>query len=211
MGDPSSSATHATSVLLLQDAGLTGSAVVGLGWGMHAGACWGMHAGACMLGHACWGIAMADDRHGWPLTMTVALPQQANLPRSRACQRECQSVRGWLGTASGCGPRLALCSNSSAAGRLEPRRAVRRVARVAASGSRPAGAGRGQLLTLQLPSCSPTASGSRKGSGPVRSGRSGLVRICPVGVPATGQTACQFFFRSGFAGTGRPGCPASGE
>ncbi len=106
MGDPSSSAIHAASFLLLQSTGLTGSAVVGLGWGMHAGA------------GPPW--AADDDRHG-PLTMTVALPQQvaqANLPRSRACQRECQSVRGWLVTARGCGPRLALCSNSAAAGRL---------------------------------------------------------------------------------------------
>ncbi len=139
----------------------------------HVGACMLGHVGACMLGHvgACMLGHRNGDRNGWPLTMTVALPQQANLPRSRACQRECQSVRGWLGTARGCGPRLALCSNSSA---------VRRVARVAASGSRPAGAGRGQRLTLQLPSCSPTAHGSRrKGSGPVRSGRSGRSAFRP--------------------------------
>jgi hypothetical protein len=59
---------------------------------------------------------------GYGLPMTVALPQpvaQANLPRSRACQRECQSVCGWLATARGCFQRpLALCSNSAAAGRL---------------------------------------------------------------------------------------------
>jgi hypothetical protein len=39
------------------------------------------------------------------VTMTLALPQpvpQANSPRSRACQRECQSVRGRLVTARGC-------------------------------------------------------------------------------------------------------------
>jgi hypothetical protein len=36
--------------------------------------------------------------------MTVALRQpaaQATLPRSRACQRECESVRVWLVTARG--------------------------------------------------------------------------------------------------------------
>jgi hypothetical protein len=46
----------------------------------------------------------------------------------------------------------------------------------------------------------------------LRSGNgAGLVRICPVGVLATGQTAFHIFFRSGFAGTGRPGCPVCGE
>ncbi len=50
-------------------------------------------------------VAMTDDQgmrshcgHGWPLTMTVALPQ----PVAQACQRKFQSVRGWLVTARGC-------------------------------------------------------------------------------------------------------------
>jgi hypothetical protein len=75
------------------------------------------------------------------LTMTVALRQpvaQATLPRSRACQRECQSWYGcnWRETAGN-----SAISNSAAAGRLgRGARAVRRVA----TGLR------GQRLTFQL-------------------------------------------------------------
>jgi hypothetical protein len=142
VGDPSSSAT---SFLLLQDAGLTGSAVVGLGWGMHAGACWGMHAGACWGMHA--GASQWPDKNGWPLTMTVALPQQvaqANLPRSRACQRECQSVRGWhsrwhsrwQGNRAWLRPQAGALQQQRRGWPARPRRAVRHGLRV------------GQRLTL---------------------------------------------------------------
>jgi hypothetical protein len=102
-------------------------------------------AGACVLGHACWGMhagaSQWPDRHGWP--MTVALPQQvaqANLPRSRVCQRECQRSRmagnrAWL--------RLArVCWRSAAT--------APRLAGSAEARGPPWAAGRGQRLTLQL-------------------------------------------------------------
>ncbi len=89
--------------------------------------------------------------------MTVALRQpvaQATLPSSRACQRECESVHVWLVTARGVQQRRGWPAL--------PRRTVRR----------------GQHLTIQLPSCSPTAFDQHSAAGGSGWKLAGLLGAC---------------------------------